>query len=353
MAAPETEQKSLHRQQYSDLELDRDFLEDIDDSRHWTESRLLGWFVLVSSGWLAGLFPSVGWISDICASLTQQFIVAYTLLFALSLFKKRAILASLCALAIAINLFSLSPYLPKTKAMASTAANSATVLHANAAGFNSKNLELVETFAASEADVIAVCELSPDLDNLLKKKLKDYPYVFSEPHKEDNFGLGVYSKLPLKAPRLLIPENEPENNQEIPPSIVSEVVTEKGSFNFIYAHTKPPLGSQWAEQRDRQLDYLAKIPGANPDRPWLLAGDLNATPFNPAFARLLDKGGFVDSNKKFGITNTWPAGFMPPQIPIDHILGRDSHAINVVDLKTVDLPGSDHKGLFAKIELNN
>lgn len=354
MAAPETAQKSPQRQQYSDLELDRDFLEDIDDSRHWTESRLLGWFVLVSSGWLASLFPSVGWISDICASLTQQFIVAYILLLALSLFKKRAILAALCALAIAINLFALAPYLPRAKALASATANSATVLHANAAGFNSKNLELVETFAASGADVVAVCELTPDLDQLIKSKLKNYPYIFSDPHKEDNFGLGIYSKLPLKEPRLMIPENDPE----IPPSILSEVVTESGSFNLIYVHTRPPLGSQWAGQRDRQLDYLADLTrvagasGANPDRPWLLAGDLNATPFNPAFARLVKQGGFIDSNKKFGLTNTWPSGFMPPQLPLDHILGGDSQAINVVGLKTVDLPGSDHKGLFAKIELN-
>lgn len=357
MAGPETKQKSPLRRQYSDLnlnlDLDRDILEDIDDSRHWTESRLLGWFVLVSSGWLAGLFPSVGWMSDICASLTQQFIIAYILLFALSLFKKRAILASLCALAIAINLFSLAPYLPTAKALASATANSATVLHANAAGFNSKNLELVETLAASGADVIGVCELTPDLDRLIKTKLEDYPYIFSDPHKEDNFGLGIYSKLPLIAPRLLIPENDPE----IPPSIIGEVVTKRGSFNLVYVHTRPPLGSQWAEQRDRQLDYLADLTGsagASLDRPWLLAGDLNATPFNPAFARLLEKGGFVDSNQKFGLTNTWPAGFVPPQLPLDHILARDSKtaSLTIAELKTVDLPGSDHKGLFANIELN-
>lgn len=359
MAGPETEQKSPLRRQYSDLnlELDRDFLEDIDDSRHWTESRLLGWFVLVSSGWLASLFPSVGWMSDICASLTQQFIITYILLFALSLFKKRAILASLCALAIAINLFYLAPYLPKTKALASNAANSATVLHANAAGFNSKNLELVETLAASGADVIGVCELTPDLDRLIKTKLKDYPYIFSEPHKEDYFGLGIYSKLPLKQPHLLILENDSEKDQEIPPSILSEVVTKRGSFNLVYVHTRPPLGSQWAGQRDRQLDYLADltgVAGTSPDRPWLLAGDLNATPFNPAFARLVKKGGFIDSNQKFGLTNTWPSGFMPPQLPLDHILARDSKtaSLTISGLKTVDLPGSDHKGLFANVELN-
>jgi endonuclease/exonuclease/phosphatase family metal-dependent hydrolase len=83
----------------------------------------------------------------------------------------------------------------------------------------------------------------------------------------------------------------------------------------------------------------------------VLAGDFNASLDHRAFRELLDRG-YVDAADQLGrgLTPTWP-NFrpMPPIISIDHVVA--DRRVAVRDVEVVDVPGTDHRGVFAELRL--
>jgi endonuclease/exonuclease/phosphatase (EEP) superfamily protein YafD len=86
------------------------------------------------------------------------------------------------------------------------------------------------------------------------------------------------------------------------------------------------------------------------DAPVIVGGDFNATRDVAQFRHLL-QGGYADAADQAGagFTATYPANrFFPPVLAIDHVLTRDAVAHKV---DTIDLPGSDHRGLLVTVRL--
>jgi endonuclease/exonuclease/phosphatase (EEP) superfamily protein YafD len=83
----------------------------------------------------------------------------------------------------------------------------------------------------------------------------------------------------------------------------------------------------------------------------MLAADLNATPDNLEFRRLLHDG-YRDAAEQAGagLTRTHPSDvrLLPPVFAVDHILTRDCTATAV---RTLSLAGSDHRALVAGIRM--
>ena len=81
----------------------------------------------------------------------------------------------------------------------------------------------------------------------------------------------------------------------------------------------------------------------------MLAADLNATPDNLEFRRLLHNG-YRDAAEQAGagLTRTHPSDvrLLPPVFAVDHILTRSCAAISVC---TLNIPGSDHRALASVI----
>ena len=81
----------------------------------------------------------------------------------------------------------------------------------------------------------------------------------------------------------------------------------------------------------------------------MLLGDLNATPWSPAFRSLLRNSDLRDSRQGFGIHSTWPSGTWIMRVPLDHILVSGQVAVHsrVVGPDV----GSDHRGVVVEFSL--
>lgn len=85
----------------------------------------------------------------------------------------------------------------------------------------------------------------------------------------------------------------------------------------------------------------------------IILGDCNANLHHPTFRAMLAAGGLRDASLALGrgLHPTFPyhqAG-LPPMIEIDHIL--ISQGIRVESMRTIGVPGTDHRGLVAHLDL--
>jgi endonuclease/exonuclease/phosphatase family metal-dependent hydrolase len=84
----------------------------------------------------------------------------------------------------------------------------------------------------------------------------------------------------------------------------------------------------------------------------VLAGDFNATLDHAELRRLLDRG-YRDAAEQAGVAlrPTWPGdrALIPTVVTIDHVLA--DRRIRVVSVRTVAIPGSDHRGVLADLLL--
>jgi len=183
-----------------------------------------------------------------------------------------------------------------------------------------------------DPDVIVLEEVSDRWLSDLKSVLDAYAYRVQEP-REDNFGIGLWSRFPFARSRLV------EIGPAEVPSIVVEIVTPQGRCTVLATHPLPPAGKTYSDLRNKQLAELPRWV-RQASSPLVLLGDLNATPWNHYFRRLLREGRLKNSAQGRGVCATWPT-FQPLLlIPIDHCL--HTAGIEIVARKTGPRVGSDH-----------
>ncbi|WP_237102742.1 endonuclease/exonuclease/phosphatase family protein [Nonomuraea sp. MG754425] len=157
----------------------------------------------------------------------------------------------------------------------------------------------------------------------------------------DAAGSGIYSKYPVtELPGLFTPVGH-----NMPAAAVS--LPGGGKVEFVAVHPNPPLGRMEAEWNAA----LRALPSASPSAVRVLAGDFNAGLDHRAFRDLLDRG-YVDAAEQVGkgLSPTWP-NFrpIPPIIAIDHVVVDRRVAVSRVEL--LDVPRTDHRGVFAELRL--
>ncbi|MGJ8677842.1 MAG: endonuclease/exonuclease/phosphatase family protein [Akkermansiaceae bacterium] len=190
-------------------------------------------------------------------------------------------------------------------------------------------------------DIIVVMEINENWVDALDLLKKDYRYSKLAP-RTDNFGIGVYSKLPITM------ESVAYFGPAGIPSIVLSLETAKGALTLVATHPLPPVSNDYLRSRNKQLLHVAqeikKIDG-----PLILAGDLNTTMWSSHYDQLEKNGGLRNVRRGFGIHATWPSqlGFLG--IPIDHVL--ISEEIKVVDMKVGASVGSDHLPLIIELSI--
>lgn len=85
----------------------------------------------------------------------------------------------------------------------------------------------------------------------------------------------------------------------------------------------------------------------------MVLGDCNANLHHPTFRAMLSASGLRDASLSLGmgLHPTFPYHQMglPPMIEIDHIL--ISQGIRVESMRTIGVPGTDHRGLVARLHL--
>lgn len=192
-------------------------------------------------------------------------------------------------------------------------------------------------------DVLSVQELNRDLAAELGRRglgrRLPHSLVFT---REGVTGAGLYSRYPLGP----LPGPDPANTR----MQAGELRLPGGRrLRVINVHPYTPTGNRAAEWAKE----LGELPSAGTGVPWLLAGDFNATLDHAVLRDVLDRG-YRDAAAETGngLLPTWPDDNrrrLPPLIAIDHVLADER--IGIEDFGVQDLPGTDHRAIFATVFL--
>jgi endonuclease/exonuclease/phosphatase (EEP) superfamily protein YafD len=153
-------------------------------------------------------------------------------------------------------------------------------------------------------------------------------------------GSGIYSRLPLA------PLPEPAHFHFRMPRAVAKLPDGR-SIRVVSVHPIPPLRNEVGEWSTA----LESLPDTGRGIPWVLAGDFNATLDHAELRAVLERG-YRDAGDAAGkgLEPTWPSdSHRSPPVTIDHVLA--DQRLGVVEYEVLDLPGSDHRAVYAQLAL--
>lgn len=218
-----------------------------------------------------------------------------------------------------------------------------TVLSANVHHGTGDANELVEMVDRYRPDLLAVQELTPSFDAKMRRAGIDrlLPNTVLE-MRRDVSGGGLYSRLPLRK----VTTHQPFGFRQ--PRAVLELPSGR-RVRIVNVHPYPPQRNEvdlWSET-------LESLPSTGRGIPWLLIGDFNATLDHSQFREVLDRG-YLDAGEVAGegLEPTWPAEDWAGRLPgvtIDHVLADER--LDVVDYEVEELPGTDHRPVYAELAL--
>jgi endonuclease/exonuclease/phosphatase (EEP) superfamily protein YafD len=283
---------------------------------------------------VGGLLPfgaTLWWGFELFAHFRVQYVFACILLAGLAIAANKRWFAVALVIAAALNARPLLPYLPSASGSEPTTAGfTFDVLSINVDAGNMAYETIADAVRAADADVVAIVELTAELDQTLLALADRYPHRFMA-SANGNFGIGVLSRYPLRAAGEI---------STGPTSAIDSVVElPSGPIRLIAAHLYPPVGRRMAEIRNRQLDQLAAYVNGI-EEPLVICGDFNLSPYSPFFDRFTEAADLRDVRLRQGLGFSWPSFFPPAGIPIDHCLIRGPLAVKSIE--RLDRFGSDH-----------
>lgn len=197
--------------------------------------------------------------------------------------------------------------------------------------------EIRQVITEHPVDILVLIEVRPDLFEQVSQLDAMYKHRLAYPSWGGN-GIAILTN------RDDVQLSRVDFGGQVMPSIVASVGE---SIRLVGVHTWSPYPPRRAVGRDRQLaDLTAWV--EQQDRPVCVVGDLNITPWAPAFQKLL-QAGLVDSRTSgFGNSASWPAWLGPLGIPIDHALSHGDCNIQSRRLGPM-VRGSDHRPVLLEI----
>lgn len=208
------------------------------------------------------------------------------------------------------------------------------LLSANVLTSNADPRPLLDLVAAEQPDLLLLLEVSEGWLEKLAPLHAQFPHRLDHP-RGDNFGISVWSRIPMDAAAVWI------GGEEIP-SIVASIHGDH-AFTLFAIHPLPPARKRMARSRDRQLNAIAERVRKT-EGPVLVAGDANATPWSEPMLRFREQTGLRTA--RTSLVATWPTSAPPLGIQIDQVLV--SGGLEVVScIRGVDI-GSDHWPLVTR-----
>ena len=293
----------------------------------------------VAAASVAGFGGRWHWLLDLAAHFHWYWFLAALACLAAAAWQRRWLAAGLAAAAVVVNLWLLLPYWVPSE-LGTDGGAPLEIVSLNLLADDRATEPALAYLRTRGADVVVLLEVSEAWAEALGELDALYPHRVIEP-RDDMFGIAVLSQWPLAEPRVITPADGP-------PAIVAVVEREASACLLVAAHPPAPISAEWTAWRDAQLDDLAQLVAAA-DRPTILAGDLNTTPWTGSFRRLLATSGLRDSALGQGLQPTWNARRPLPRIPIDHVLV--SEEIRVLSRGVGRSVGSDHLPVEARLVL--
>ncbi len=296
--------------------------------------------LVVGAATLFGFLGRFHWFFDLFSHFRVQYLLTLVVVAGVLLVVRRLKVASVCLLLAAANL---SMVLPLYFDRPASVADDRPIWRAMLINVNTEtgDARLVrQVVEKHDPDILVLEEISSQWVRELKWLTNSLPYSHIE-SREDNFGIGLFSKLPITGVtcRYIGSANVP--------SLLATITIDQNQLQVLATHPLPPVGAALTQWRN---DQLAQLPAhVDPSVPFLLIGDLNVTPWNHNFRSLLRQSGLLDSGRGYGIQPTWPSSNPLLRIPLDHCL--HSAAITIVDRRIGADVSSDHYPLIVDFSM--
>ncbi len=200
---------------------------------------------------------------------------------------------------------------------------------------------LFDLVKIEQPDVIVLEEIDARWVAELKDLEDSWPHRFVVP-RNDNFGIGIWSRYPLADARTVA------LGDSALPSISARVEVKGQSVALLATHPPPPVTHQLFSVRNSQYLALAEFARTQPG-PLVVLGDLNTSMWSPHYLRLIRDSGLADARRGFGVLPTWPSEYLLFQAPLDHCLL--SPGVGVAGIRVGRPIGSDHLPVVADLIL--
>lgn len=283
---------------------------------------------------------SFHWLAELLTHFRVQAAIAGA---ALALFcaalGMRVVTAGVCALTL-LHLLPVLLYLVPAESPDLDGLPRLRVLQLNVHTSNQQHAAVEQLVRDLRPDVLALIEVNQRWLDALSGLHTHYPHRIERP-QEDNFGIALFSRFPIDDLRLL-----PLQHERIY-MITGRFSLGATPVTVALAHLVPPSSAAWAALRNRQLEMLSQLTSGDSVTETLLLGDLNTTPWSPFHERLERTSGLRNGARGLGLYASWPAGFLPLRIPLDHFLL--SPGLQVASLELGPEVGSDHLPLLLEI----
>jgi endonuclease/exonuclease/phosphatase (EEP) superfamily protein YafD len=302
----------------------------------WFLTRML--VITLCASTVLTLFARTHWFADLLANLRMQQLIALTAALVMCAMHRRWLGLAVVVLLVAMHLPWFGAALQNGSPRVIAQPSRLTVTSANVYAENTRHGEVVADLTSRDPDVIVVLELTSPLSNKLSNI---YPYSVVRPQDVSHFGIGLFSKYPLRDEEVFTLNLDLE-------SIAATVTIDDEHYRIYTTHPLPPMGASWFSYRNAHLSQLAerikKFQTQSPATPVVLVGDLNLTPWSPHFTEFERICGLDRAGHAFDVTPTWYRfQSFPFGLILDH--GLISKHLRCISYTVGPDIGSDHRSV--------
>lgn len=292
---------------------------------------------------VAGSCGAWYWAFDLCAHFRWYYFVI-GVVWALAIWKQVRSKTMCCLLAAILwnGCLLLPYYVPASQSEIREGAATVSIISLNVFTANPNKSAVLAYLREQQADLIVVMEVDHRWEKALDELKDVYPHTLIQ-SREDNFGIGLLSRWPLKDERLvkLAGTNVP--------NVVATIACNDVEFRIVGTHPLPPIGAGYTHERNAQLRDVAEL-AQQSQLPCIVAGDFNATPWSSAFRDFAIRSHLRDSALGRGVQGSWNAKSPLIRIPIDHVfVPRNVHVVRRGLGRDV---GSDHFPVEITLSMN-
>ncbi len=311
---------------------------------NYLKTRGLFFFIVFIFFNIAGLLPLENIAIDIFSHFKFQYIlinIFFLFLFVYLSFQNRKFLicSFVSLILICFNFADVTVYLGKSEVVKSD--NAIKLALFNVLTKNDKYNQLKLMINEQKPDIIILQEVDEVWLENIKELKKDYPYFLEYP-RLDNFGIALYSKFPLRKPKI-----ETWTDYEVP--VITAEIKSNGNILKIYGvHTLPPTGNEYFRVRNEMLSKINEI-FSDSNHPLIIAGDLNTSVYSISYKKYIKSSNLKDAQiLAKTLKGTWNAKHFPfMRISLEHVLISPEIKIQSFDIGKNF--GSDHLPVFVDL----
>jgi endonuclease/exonuclease/phosphatase (EEP) superfamily protein YafD len=265
---------------------------------------------------VVAFFGSVSWIFDLLANFRVQGTVVLVVLGLAALAAPWKVPAIVTLVAAALGGAVILPYLFGSSPPVADGSKTLDVISFNVGISNPNRSEIAEWIRAEDPDVVFVFESSFEWEDTFRAAdLAVQPISVVPPG--NLAGVTILAK-----PQLLPRPVEVGIGTE---AAAVSVLLGANRIEMLGLHPPSPTTASRAATRDRIMASAAAWVSAR-EGEVVVVGDFNATPWSHAFRILRGGAGLTDSLRGHGLEPSWPSGWGPLMVPIDHVLYTDGLA---------------------------